>query len=141
MSNDQHKQNLAELLSEMASQGGDMPPEPIPVASAMMPNGDLAAVESQLAAGTLDIPPLPDLPESAFGEPELIEPDFVAQPITPPAQPAQPRAAEPQQPRLKSKYAAALAPNAAQPMQAPAQPAQPRPTGPWVPLRRRRPRA
>ena len=114
MSNDQHKQNLAELLSEMAKQGGDMPPEPIPVASAMMPNGDLAAVKSQLAAGTLDIPPLPDLPESAFGEPELIEPDFVAQPIpppAPPAQPVQPRAAEPQQPRLKSKYAAALAPN------------------------------
>ena len=132
MSNDQHKQNLAELLSEMAKQGGDMPPEPTPVASAMMPNGDLAAVESRLAAGTLDIPPLPDLPESVFGEPELIEPDFVAQPITPPAQPVQQvqqQAAEPQQqPRLKSKYAAALAPNAAQPMQAPAQPAQPRPT-------------
>ena len=132
MSNDQHKQNLAELLSEMANQRGDMPPEPTPVASTMMPNGDLTAVESQLAAGTLDIPPLPDLPESAFGEPELIEPDFVAQPITPPAQPAQPvqqQAAQPiQQPRLKSKYAAALAPNAAQPMQAPAQPAQPRPT-------------
>lgn len=131
MSNDQHKQNLAELLSEMANQGGDMPPEPTPVASAMMPNGDLAAVESQLAAGTLDIPPLPDLPESAFGEPELIEPGFVAQPITPPPQPAQPvqqQAAQPiQQPKLKSKYAAALAPNAAQPMQAPAKPAQPAP--------------
>ena len=129
MSNDQHKQNLAELLSEMANQGGDMPPEPTPVASAMMPNGDLAAVESQLAAGTLDIPPLPDLPESAFGEPELIEPGFVAQPITPPtppAQPVQPQAAQPQ-PQLKSKYAAALAPNAAKPMQAPAKPAQPAP--------------
>ena len=131
MSNDQHKQNLAELLSEMANQGGDMPPEPTPVSSAMMPNGDLAAVESQLAAGTLDIPPLPDLPESAFGEPELIEPGFVAQPITPPPQPAQPvqqQAAQPiQQPKLKSKYAAALAPNAAQPMQAPVKPAQPAP--------------
>ena len=129
MSNDQHKQNLAELLSEMANQGGDMPPEPTPVASAMMPNGDLAAVESQLAAGTLDIPPLPDLPESAFGEPDLIEPGFVAQPITPPtppAQPVQPQAAQPQ-PQLKSKYAAALAPNAAKPMQAPAKPAQPAP--------------
>ena len=134
MSNDQHKQNLAELLSEMANQGGDMPPEPTPVSSAMMPNGDLAAVESQLAAGTLDIPPLPDLPESAFGEPELVEPGFVAQPITPPAQPAQPvqqQAAQPiQQPKLKSKYAAALAPNAAQPMQAPAKPAQPAPQQP-----------
>jgi len=134
MSNDQHKQNLAELLSEMANQGGDMPPEPTPVSSAMMPNGDLAAVESQLAAGTLDIPPLPDLPESAFGEPELIEPGFVAQPITPPPQPAQPvqqQAAQPiQQPKLKSKYAAALAPNAAQPMQAPAKPAQPAPQQP-----------
>lgn len=134
MSNDQHKQNLAELLSEMANQGGDMPPEPTPVSSAMMPNGDLAAVESQLAAGTLDIPPLPDLPESAFGEPELVEPGFVAQPITPPAQPAQPvqqQAAQPQpQPQLKSKYAAALAPNAAQPMQAPAKPAQPAPQQP-----------
>ena len=134
MSNDQHKQNLAELLSEMANQGGDMPPEPTPVSSAMMPNGDLAAVESQLAAGTLDIPPLPDLPESAFGEPELIEPGFVAQPITPPPQPAQPvqqQAAQPiQQPKLKSKYAAALAPNAAQPMQAPARPAQPAPQQP-----------
>ena len=132
MSNDQHKQNLAELLSEMANQGGDMPPEPTPVSSAMMPNGDLAAVESQLAAGTLEIPPLPDLPESAFGEPELIEPGFVAQPITPPAQPAQPvqqQAAQPQ-PQLKSKYAAALAPNAAQPMQAPAKPAQPAPQQP-----------
>ena len=132
MSNDQHKQNLAELLSEMANQGGDMPPEPTPVSSAMMPNGDLAAVESQLAAGTLDIPPLPDLPESAFGEPELVEPGFVAQPITPPAQPAQPvqqQAAQPQ-PQLKSKYAAALAPNAAQPMQAPAKPAQPAPQQP-----------
>ena len=95
----------------------------------MMPNGDLAAVESQLAAGTLEIPPLPDLPKSVFGEPELIEPGFVAQPITPPAQPAQPvqqQAAQPQ-PQLKSKYAAALAPNAAQPMQAPAKPAQPAP--------------
>ena len=132
MSNDQHKQNLAELLSEMANQRGDMPPEPTPVASTMMPNGDLAAVESQLAAGTLDIPPLPDLPESAFGEPELVEPGFVAQPITPPAQPAQPvqqQAAQPQ-PQLKSKYAAALAPNAAQPMQAPAKPAQPAPQQP-----------
>ncbi|OAM29880.1 pilus assembly protein PilU [Eikenella corrodens] len=132
MSNDQHKQNLAELLSEMANQGGDMPPEPTPVSSAMMPNGDLAAVESQLAAGTLDIPPLPDLPESAFGEPKLVEPGFVAQPITPPAQPAQPvqqQAAQPQ-PQLKSKYAAALAPNAAQPMQAPAKPAQPAPQQP-----------
>ena len=132
MSNDQHKQNLAELLSEMANQGGDMPPEPTPVSSAMMPNGDLAAVESQLAAGTLDIPPLPDLPKSVFGEPELIEPGFVAQPITPPAQPAQPvqqQAAQPQ-PQLKSKYAAALAPNAAQPMQAPAKPAQPAPQQP-----------
>ena len=131
MSNDQHKQNLAELLSEMTNQGDDIPPEPTPVASAMMPNGDLAAVESQLAAGTLDIPPLPDLPESAFGEPELIEPGFVTQPITPPPQPAQPvqqQAAQPiQQPKLKSKYAAALAPNAAQPMQAPAKPAQPAP--------------
>ena len=134
MSNDQHKQNLAELLSEMANQGGDMPPEPTPVSSAMMPNGDLAAVESQLAAGTLDIPPLPDLPESAFGEPELIKPGFVTQPITPPPQPAQPvqqQAAQPiQQPKLKSKYAAALAPNAAQPMQAPAKPAQPAPQQP-----------
>ena len=132
MSNDQHKQNLAELLSEMANQGGDMPPEPTPVSSAMMPNGDLAAVESQLAAGTLEIPPLPDLPKSVFGEPELIEPGFVAQPITPPAQPAQPvqqQAAQPQ-PQLKSKYAAALAPNAAQPMQAPAKPAQPAPQQP-----------
>ena len=132
MSNDQHKQNLAELLSEMANQGGDMPPEPTPVSSAMMPNGDLAAVESQLAAGTLDIPPLPDLPESAFGEPELVEPGFVAQPITPPAQPAQPvqqQAAQPQ-PQLKSKYAAALALNAARPMQAPAKPAQPAPQQP-----------
>ena len=132
MSNDQHKQNLAELLSEMANQGGDMPPEPTPVSSAMMPNGDLAAVESQLAAGTLEIPPLPDLPKSVFGEPELIEPSFVAQPITPPAQPAQPvkqQAAQPQ-PQLKSKYAAALAPNAAQPMQAPAKPAQPAPQQP-----------
>ena len=132
MSNDQHKQNLAELLSEMANQGGDMPPEPTPVASAMMPNGDLAVVESQLAAGTFNIPPLPDLPESVFGEPELIEPGFVAQPITPPAQPAQPvqqQAAQPQ-PQLKSKYAAALAPNAAQPMQAPAKPAQPAPQQP-----------
>ena len=131
MSNDQHKQNLAELLSEMANQGGDMPPEPTPVSSAMMPNGDLAAVESQLAAGTLEIPPLPDLPESVFGEPELIEPGFVAQPITPPTPPAQPvqqQAAQPiQQPKLKSKYAAALAPNTAQPMQAPAKPAQPAP--------------
>ena len=127
MSNDQHKQNLAELLSEMANQGGDMPPEPTPVSSAMMPNGDLAAVESQLAAGTLDIPPLPDLPESAFGEPELVEPGFVAQPITPPAQPAQPVQQQAAQPQLKSKYAAALAPNAAQPMQAPAKPAQPAP--------------
>ena len=131
MSNDQHKQNLAELLSEMTNQGDDIPPEPTPVASAMMPNGDLAAVESQLAAGTLDIPPLPDLPDSAFGEPELIEPGFVTQPITPPPQPAQPvqqQAAQPiQQPKLKSKYAAALAPNAAQPMQAPAKPAQPAP--------------
>jgi len=134
MSNDQHKQNLAELLSEMANQGSDMPPEPTPVSSAMMPNGDLAAVESQLAAGTLEIPPLPDLPKSVFGEPELIEPSFVAQPITPPAQPAQPvqqQAAQPiQQPKLKSKYAAALAPNAAQPMQAPAKPAQPAPQQP-----------
>ena len=132
MSNDQHKQNLAELLSEMANQGGDMPPEPTPVASAMMPNGDLAVVESQLAAGTFNIPPLPDLPESVFGEPELVEPGFVAQPITPPAQPAQPvqqQAAQPQ-PQLKSKYAAALAPNAAQPMQAPAKPAQPAPQQP-----------
>lgn len=132
MSNDQHKQNLAELLSEMANQGGDMPPEPIPVSSAMMPNGDLAAVESQLAAGTFNIPPLPDLPESVFGEPELVEPGFVAQPITPPTQPAQPvqqQAAQPQ-PQLKSKYAAALAPNAAQPMQAPAKPAQPTPQQP-----------
>ena len=132
MSNDQHKQNLAELLSEMANQGGDMPPEPTPVSSAMMPNGDLAAVESQLAAGTLEIPPLPDLPKSVFGEPELVEPGFVAQPITPPAQPAQPvqqQAAQPQ-PQLKSKYAAALAPNAAQPMQAPAKPAQPAPQQP-----------
>ena len=132
MSNDQHKQNLAELLSEMANQGGDMPPEPTPVSSAMMPNGDLAAVESQLAAGTLEIPPLPDLPKSVFGEPELIEPGFVAQPITPPAQPAQPvqqQAAQPQ-PQLKSKYAAALAPNAARPMQAPAKPAQPAPQQP-----------
>ena len=132
MSNDQHKQNLAELLSEMANQGGDMPPEPTPVSSAMMPNGDLAAVESQLAAGTLEIPPLPDLPKSVFGEPELIEPGFVAQPITPPTQPAQPvqqQAAQPQ-PQLKSKYAAALAPNAAQPMQAPAKPAQPAPQQP-----------
>ena len=130
MSNDQHKQNLAELLSEMANQGGDMPPEPTPVSSAMMPNGDLAAVESQLAAGTLDIPPLPDLPESAFGEPELVEPGFVAQPITPPAQPAQPVQQQAAQPQLKSKYAAALAPNAAQPMQAPAKPAQPAPQQP-----------
>ena len=130
MSNDQHKQNLAELLSEMANQGGDMPPEPTPVSSAMMPNGDLAAVESQLAAGTLDIPPLPDLPESAFGEPELVEPGFVAQPITPPAQPAQPVQRQAAQPQLKSKYAAALAPNAAQPMQAPAKPAQPAPQQP-----------
>ena len=132
MSNDQHKQNLAELLSEMANQGGDMPPEPTPVSSAMMPNGDLAAVESQLAAGTFNIPPLPDLPESVFGEPELVEPGFVAQPITPPAQPAQPvqrQAAQPQ-PQLKSKYAAALAPKAAQPMQAPAKPAQPAPQQP-----------
>ena len=132
MSNDQHKQNLAELLSEMANQGGDMPPEPTPVASAMMPNGDLAVVESQLAAGTFNIPPLPDLPESVFGEPELVEPGFVAQPITPPAQPAQPvqqQAAQPQ-PQLKSKYAAALAPNAARPMQAPAKPAQPAPQQP-----------
>jgi len=131
MSNDQHKQNLAELLSEMANQGGDMPPEPTPVSSAMMPNGDLAAVESQLAAGTFNIPPLPDLPESVFGEPELVEPGFVAQPITPPTPPAQPvqqQAAQPiQQPKLKSKYAAALAPNTAQPMQAPAKPAQPAP--------------
>ena len=134
MSNDQHKQNLAELLSEMANQGGDMPPEPTPVSSAMMPNGDLAAVESQLAAGTLEIPPLPDLPKSVFGEPELIEPGFVAQPITPPTPPAQPvqqQAAQPiQQPKLKSKYAAALAPNTAQPMQAPAKPAQPAPQQP-----------
>ena len=130
MSTDQHKQNLAELLSEMANQGGDMPPEPTPVSSAMMPNGDLAAVESQLAAGTLEIPPLPDLPKSVFGEPELIEPGFVAQPITPPAQPAQPVQQQAAQPQLKSKYAAALAPNAAQPMQAPAKPAQPAPQQP-----------
>lgn len=121
MSNDQHKQNLAELLSEMSNQRDDLPPEPTPVTAAMMPNGNLASMESQLATGTLDIPPLPDLPESTFSKPELIEPGFVAQPITPPAQPVQPQAAQPQ-PQLKSKYAAALAPHAAQPMQTPAKP-------------------
>ncbi|OAM29399.1 pilus assembly protein PilU [Eikenella longinqua] len=137
MSNDQHKQNLAELLSEMAN-SDNLPPEPTPVSAAITPEGDLSDIESQfaipqiqddsLSPQAIDIPSLPDMPDPQFAQPEI-----VAQAV-PPAQP-QPQA-KPAQP-LRSRFAQVAqgqmqvtpsqpqpAPAQAQPAPAPQQPAQ-----------------
>lgn len=99
MTNDQHKQNLAALLSEMANQQrDDLPPEPNPISASVMPDSDLTVVENQLSADhrsdaglsphPIDIPPLPDLPPAA-------EPEMAAQALR--AAPAQVQPASQQQ--------------------------------------------
>ena len=142
MSNDQHKQNLAELLAEMASQQNDgLPPDPDPITSSSVAIESVSAPPPQ--DWSIDIPPLPDLPETpavqtapAFAVPEppaqeaAARPHLTARHQQPEqaAQPAQPHQAAQARPQSRFKQAAqALAKPkpAARPAAQQAEPARP----------------